>query len=689
MNAVTPSDFLRRPALQTDVALALPRACTLAPLAKLPEGLDAWSDGLQGRVRRWLTSSKPLAVQAREVQAACLALDEASDAELQQQLEQARAWLRLDPLNAKGHLSQALGTVGQTAKRVLGLTPYAVQYMGALAIQRAMLAEMATGEGKTLTVGLAGVLAGFSGRPCHVITANDYLAERDAEEMRALYQACGLSVGSVVASLVSEERPAQYACDVVYLTAKELLADYLKDTLTQGPPEQRARDAFRHWMDAADERAAMSQERQLLVRGLHTAIVDEADSILIDEAVTPLILSAPRKSRGLSQAVLMVSDLAQALQPDTDFEAQAQSKRIVLHDTAIEQLDQLAPDMPALWRPKPRREELLRQALMVRYFFRTGHQYLVQDGEVVLLDEFTGRMTPGRTLTAGLHQAIEAKEGLDITDPNESLTQMSFQAFFRRFRRLAGSTGTAWEAAQEMWSVYRLTVVRIPTHRPRITHYRAPLLVTDEAQKWQAITQEVLQERARGRPVLVGVRSVQSSEQLAACLSAAACPVRVLNALAHADEADIVAQAGQAGTVTIATNMAGRGTDIRLGPGVAARGGLHVIVAESNESARIDRQLAGRCGRQGDPGSVTSCLCLSDDLARRLMPKAVSRLLQMLVAAPPALRALLAKSAAPAFRWAQVRAEREAFAQRLSVLRSDDWMDSALPFSGQGGRDAT
>jgi len=687
MNASTSPVFLRRPAVQTDGSLALPRACTLAPLVKLPQGLDAWSDGMQGRVRRWRTSSKQLAVQAQEVLAACGALDTASDAELQQQIALARGWLRLDPLRAKGHLPQALGAIGQVAARTLGLKPYLVQYMGALAIGRDMLAEMATGEGKTLTVGLAGVMAGLSGRPCHVITANDYLAERDAHEMLALYQACGLSVDAVVASLEPEERPARYACDVVYLTAKELLADYLKDTLTQGPPEQQARDAFRQWLDATDERAVLSKERRLLVRGLHTAIVDEADSILIDEAVTPLILSAPRKSRGLSQAVLMVSDLAQALQANTDYEAQAQAKRIVLHPSAIARLDLLAPQIPALWRPKPRREELLRQALLVRCFFDPGHQYLVQDGKVVLLDEFTGRMTHGRTLTGGLHQAIEAKEALEITDPNESLTQMSFQAFFRRFRRLAGSTGTAWEAAQELWSVYRLTVVRIPTHRPRITNYRAPLLVTDVAQKWQAITREVLQEQARGRPVLVGVRSVQSSEQLAACLRAAGCTVRVLNALAHAEEADIVAQAGQPGMVTIATNMAGRGTDIRLGPGVAMRGGLHVIVAESNESARIDRQLAGRCGRQGDPGSVTCCLCLGDDLARRLMPQAVRSLLQLIAGAPWGTRAALAASAALAFRWAQVRAEREAFAQRWSVLRSDDWMDSALPFTGQGGQD--
>jgi preprotein translocase subunit SecA len=386
---------------------------------------------------------------------------------------------------------------------------------------------------------------------------------------------------------------------------------------------------------------------------------------------------------------LLVSALADTLQEGEDYSVTLQSQSITLLPSARERLASQAEPLADLWRPAPRREELLRQALMVRHFHKPGQHYVVQDGEVVLLDEFTGRMTPGRTLTAGLHQAIEAREGLTITAPNESLAQMSFQAFFRCFRKLSGSTGTAWEAASELWRVYGLQVVRIPTHRPRQTIYHAPVLVEQSDHKWAAVVQEVLAERAKGRPVLVGVRSITSSQLLAEHLQAAQCPVSVLNALAHAQEADIVAQAGAPSRVTIATNMAGRGTDIGLGEGVAEAGGLHVIVAESNDSARIDRQLAGRCGRQGDPGSVSVYLCLADELVQRLMSQGLRRLVLAVSSRRGAGHQRLARPspssrvAAWAFRRVQKRAERQAFLRRWSVLRSDDWMASALPFGGR------
>ena len=669
-----------------DRAPVLARACSLAPMEKLPEGLDAFFHGLQGHWLRWRSAQLPLAKQAQAALKACTALDGVSPQDLHARVQQAGVCMRLDPQQAKGQLIEVLATIGQVAWRELGLKPYAVQFMGAMAIHRGLLAEMATGEGKTLTVGMAGVLAGLSGRACHVITANDYLAQRDAEKLTPLYRGCGLTVASVFGELDAQDRPTRYAADVVYLTAKELLADHLKDQLGPGTPEHLNQQAFGHWLHP--ERTAAADGR-FLVRGLHTAIVDEADSILIDEAVTPLILSAPRASSGLSEAVLLVSALADTLQEGPDYTVTLQSQSITLLASARERLTSQAESLADLWRPAPRREELLRQALMVRHFHKPGQHYVVQDGEVVLLDEFTGRMTPGRTLTAGLHQAIEAREGLTITAPNESLAQMSFQAFFRCFRKLSGSTGTAWEAASELWRVYGLQVVRIPTHRPRQTIYHAPVLVEQSAHKWAAVVQEVLAERAKGRPVLVGVRSITSSQLLAEHLQAAQCPVSVLNALAHAQEADIVAQAGAPGRVTIATNMAGRGTDIGLGQGVAEAGGLHVIVAESNDSARIDRQLAGRCGRQGDPGSVSVYLCLADELVQRLMSQGLRRLVLMVSSRQGAGRRVSARPslgsrvAAWAFRRVQKRAERQAFLRRWSVLRSDDWMASALPFGGR------
>lgn len=651
----------------------------LRVLEKLPEGLDVWFDRAQGWIKRRPGAAAYLWTDALCCAQRCERYDSFDDAAIEELMVRAQENLRRDPVLAKGQLIEALALVGQVACRVLGMRPYRVQFMGALALHHGWLAEMATGEGKTLTVALAAVLVGWSGRPCHVITANDYLAERDAETMRGLFQACAVSLASVNADVPAENRSALYAADVVYVTPKELLADHLRDQLAAGSGQDADWQGFRRWLGHEE---TTSQASLLLVRGLHTAIVDEADSVLIDEAVTPLILSARRPSRGLSEAVVLLAELAPRLVVDEDYERVTRTRSVTLKPGALVALEQLAPRLPPAWRPAPRREELLRQALQVHCFFRVGHHYLVDDGEVVLLDEFTGRMTPGRTLTAGLHQAVEAKEGVEITDPNESLSQMSFQAFFRGFSRLSGSSGTLWEAVDELWRVYRLRVVRVPTHRPRQT-VTLPVRVTLSAQeKWQAVAHEVVQAQRAGRAVLVGVRSVESSEIVAELLLSQGIEAAVLNAEQHAQEAEIVAAAGTPGRITIATNMAGRGTDIRLHEAVERHGGLHVVIAEVNESARVDRQLAGRCGRQGDPGSVSVYLSLDDSLVLRYLPLWARGGLRILHSRAPALTPRWAERA---FAWAQRRSEGDAFERRFSVLRSDDWMASALPFARRGG----
>ena len=651
----------------------------LRPLEKLPEGLDSWVDRSQGWLKRRPSQAAGLSHDAQACARLCTDMRQLDEPALRQSLVLAKENLRRDPVHAKGQLIEALALVGQMAFRVLGMQPYPVQFMGALAMHRCWLAEMATGEGKTLTVALAAVLAGWSGRPCHVITANDYLAERDADTMRPLFDACGVSLASVHAEVPAEQRPERYAADVVYVTPKDLLADHLRDQLAAGQGQDANWQQFQQWMG---QPASDQPSQLLLVRGLHTAIVDEADSVLIDEAVTPLILSARRPSRGLSEAVVLLAQLAPQLVPQQDYERLSRTRTVVLKQGAIQALAALADRLPPVWRPAPRREELLRQALQVHCFFQAGHQYLVDDGEIVLLDEFTGRMTPGRTLTAGLHQAVEAKEGLEITDPNEALSQMSFQAFFRSFPRLSGSSGTVWEAVHELWQVYRMRVVRVPTHRPRLTRVLPAQLMVSTQDKWRAVAREVIAAQQARRAVLVGVRSVESSEILAKLLFSQGVEATVLNAVHHAEEADIVAAAGEPGRITIATNMAGRGTDIRLHPDVEAKGGLHVVIAEVNESARIDRQLAGRCGRQGDPGSVSVYLCMEDNLASRYMPVAVRSGLHWLHGRSVALASGLGLRA---FQWAQRRAESDAFERRFSVLRNDDWMASALPFAQRGG----
>ncbi len=657
----------------------------LAPPRPLPTGFDALVDDLVGAVRRQPWQVRRLRRLAQDCAARMAGLRGLSDAELQSQLQTHRDAFRRDMTCGHGALLAALAAVGEAAGRALGLWPYPVQLMGALALHQGWLAEMATGEGKTLTVAMAAVLAGWSGRPCHLVTANDYLAARDALEMDPLYRRCGVSVVAVTGELAPTERAVRYACDVVYVTAKELLADFLRDRQAASAGGDVGRAMLRRWLwrDAAGDAAPVDVAAVdlLLVRGLHTALIDEADSVLIDEAVTPLILSAPRPDPELSQAVLWAAEVADRLVVEADYSLNRSRGMVTLAPATLTLAMQSSHRLPRLWQAQARREELLRQALVARHFLLRDQHYVVQEGKIVLLDEGTGRLTPNRTLTAGLHQAVEAHEGLAISDPSRSLGQMSFQAFFRHFRRLAGTTGTAHEARAEFWSIYGLGVLAVPTHRPRIRSAARPLVFATEAEKTQALLAEIMRLHGQGLPVLVGVRSVNSSDRLAEQLRARALPFRLLNAVRLGDEAEIVAQAGQAGCITVATNMAGRGTDIVLGAGVAAMGGLQVIVAECNESVRIDRQLAGRCGRQGDPGRVRSFLSTQDPMLRRHLPgpwcAAIDRLASH---APGRVGVLVSWLGLLAVRVAQRRAEAQARQRRRAVLESDEWMDRALPF---------
>jgi len=652
----------------------------LVPPRPLPTGLDALIDDLVGAGRRQSWQVRRLRRLAQDCAVHMAGLRGLSDAALQAQIQAHRDAFRRDMRSGHGALLAGLAAVGEAAGRALGLWPYPVQLMGALALHQGWLAEMATGEGKTLTVAMAAVLAGWSGRPCHLVTANDYLAARDAREMGPLYHRCGVSVVAVTGDLSPANRIARYAGDVVYVTAKELLADFLRDRQAASAGGDVGRAMLRRWLwrDAAPDAAPVEL---LLVRGLHTALIDEADSVLIDEAVTPLILSAPRPDPELSQAVLWAAEVAQRLVVGTDYSLARSRGLVTLAPATLALAMESSHRLPRLWQAQARREELLRQALVARHFLLRDQHYVVQDGKIVLLDEGTGRLTPNRTLTAGLHQAVEAHEGLAISDPTQSLGQMSFQAFFRHFRRLAGTTGTAHEARGEFWRIYRLGVLAVPTHRPRIRSAARPQVFASEAEKTQALIAEITRLHVQGLPVLVGVRSVRSSDLLAAQLRARGLPFRLLNAVRLGEEAEIVAQAGQAGCITVATNMAGRGTDIVLGAGVAALGGLQVIVAECNESGRIDRQLAGRCGRQGDPGRVSTWLSIQDPVLQRHLPPSWCAAVDRLAGQASAwARPLAMWIGLLALRSAQRRAEGQARQRRRAVLASDEWMDKALPF---------
>lgn len=637
-----------------------------APPLKGPDAVVNWC---LGKYQRRHARLQELTAQAERVEASARDFVHLNDHGLQERLRQFRDHFRRQPQPGEALLLPALAAVREATHRSVGLRAFPVQLMGALALHRGWLAEMATGEGKTLTAALAGVLSGWTRRPTHIITVNDYLAQRDAEWFRPLYTFCGVRVGRVTSDLEAAVRTTEYDRDVTYTTSKELLADFLRDQLRLGRLQDARRRVIRQLLQP---RTAGIDG--LVLRGLHTAIVDEADSVLIDEAVTPLIISAARPNETLRQVTTLAAALARELQAESDYQTDRRYKEITLTESGRRKLAERCSTLPGFWRGPQRRVELLRSALVAREFYHRDRQYILAEGKVVIVDEFTGRPMPQRTWREGLHQAIEAKEGLAPSDPSETIARMSFQRFFRYFHRLAGMTGTAWEAAAEFWQVYGLPVVRIPPHRPCRREHWPDRFFPHETAKWCAVTDEIARLHQQGRPLLIGTRTVAASEHLGRLLTARGLNFQILNASRLAEEALIVSVAGEPGRITLATNMAGRGTDIRLGQGVAENGGLHVIATERHESGRVDRQLFGRAGRQGDPGSAQAFVCAEDELINRHLPAGGRKLLRS---------GQGARFAKTLFALAQRRAQRLAWRQRLSVMRADEWLDEALSFAGK------
>lgn len=641
---------------------------------KLHRGLDAVVDRMLGRLRRTPALAAGLLREAHQADRMGGALSSLSDHHLRERIRDLRREFVRRGAVEDETLSIALAVLREAAARKTGMRPFVVQLAGAIALFRGYLAEMATGEGKTLTASLAATLAGWTGRPCHIVTVNDYLAQRDASWMAPLYRFCGVSVGHVTGEMEAGARREGYAADVAYCTSKEIVADFLRDRLRLG----RFRDPARRQLQYLLSPGRLNQ-LGLVTRGFHTAIVDEADCVLIDEAVTPVIISARYPNDMLKQACIAANKVAANLNPGLHYRANERYREVDLLDAAEPVLAAAGSALPGIWRGSSRRKELVRQALTAREFFHEGRQYVVEDGKVIIVDEFTGRPMPQRTWREGLHQAVEAKAGLPVSDPSETLARMSFQRFFRLFSKLSGMTGTAWEAADEFWHVYKLAVVPIPTNRPCVRRELPDRVFPDVESKWDAVVREIATVHATGRPVLVGTRSVVVSEDLSARLSRLALEHQVLNAVRLREEARIVAEAGLEGRITIATNMAGRGTDIQLGRGIPERGGLHVIATERHESRRIDRQLHGRCARQGDPGSAQNFVSADDELLRRHTPAWARNRLAKALSGDSAVAERFSRAA---FRQAQWSAQRLAYRQRLAVLGADTWTEESLAFAG-------
>ena len=499
----------------------------------------------------------------------------------------------------------------EAGRRRLSMRHYDVQLLAGAALVQGAILEMQTGEGKTLVATLPLVLYALAGKGAHLATVNDYLARRDAEWMTPIYEALGLSVGIVESQMDFDERRAAYARDVTYGTAKEFGFDFLKDRLIR-----RQRDEGSGDLGAMLTGNAAAGSAKLLQRPFWFALVDEADNVLIDEARTPLIIaSPPGEAQAAEQALFrFAARAATALEPDIDFEMDRQKQTCELlgpgrsRVRALERPPALeATSLLAIY-------DAVERALRGRQFFARDRQYVVRDGKIVIIDEFTGRAAEGRTWRDGLHQAVEAQEQIEITVPSGHAARITIQDLFARWPHLAGMTGTIATGRRELARTYDVSIGVVPTNRPAIRRRLPTVVCGSYAEKLRLIVDEVAEFHALGRPVLIGTRSIDKSEDLSRLLAERGLVHTVLNARHIAQEAEIVAQAGQRGQITVSTNMAGRGTDIKLGEGVHELGGLHVVCTELHDSARIDRQLIGRCGRQGDPGTWRQYLALDDDI---------------------------------------------------------------------------
>lgn len=576
---------------------------------------------------------------------------------------------------------RGLAAAREVARRATGEEAYLVQLMGALGLYHGRIIEMLTGEGKTLTGSIAAPLIAWRHKRLHVFTVNDYLATRDAESRRLIYRRCLLDVGAITQEMSPADRANVYARAIVYGTPKQIVADWLRDQIKLG--KANTPWTARHLTNMV---GSGGEGLTPIVPGLRAALVDEADAVLIDEGVVPLIIARSRREDDMAKVYREASNLAGKLDEGADFVVEHVQRRADLtrrgRDRAGVLFDAiLGHGGEPIWRATRRGEELLKQALVAKHCYIHGQQYQIVDGKVMIVDEYTGRFLADRQWEHGLHQAVEAKEGLEVTADRETLARLSFQRFFRTYPFMCGMTGTAADATGEMESVYARPVTVVPTNRP-VARKQMPLRAFRKVRdKWSAIAASIEEIHGAGRPILVGTRSIAASELLSRLLELRGLPHQILNANFDKEEADVISKAGMGGTggsgaaITVATNMAGRGTDIKPDVRALAAGGLHVLLTEMHGAKRIDRQFIGRAGRQGDPGSSQIFVSLEDDLVTRHAPLLV-RLLRRRALGAELSRVGLVKRV---FRLAQSRSEARDRRNRAAVLRQDDWIDRSLP----------
>ena len=638
-----------------------------------------WLDVFIVRAREYLGSlfNRLLRGDERLVKAVIarsLSMADSTDAELESLLHSSRDRLKIEGIN-RSTIIESFAVVREVSGRVLGMRHHHTQIRVSISLLRGCIAEMATGEGKTLAATLACATAGLAGIPVHVVTINDYLAQRDGEEMTPLYEALGLSVGIITHDAELSERRQTYACDICFCSNKELTFDFLKDRLVlDGSENARVLQAALLTKDS-------QWAEKLLLRGLHFAIVDEADSVLIDEARTPLIISG-QESFGQREELLLKQAMAIAAeyQKDIHFE-ENEDASIHITPRGERLLIELTADLEGLWKSSFYRDPLVRQALLALHVYHLDRDYIVdEEGLVQIVDPYTGRVMPGRSWGQGLQQMIEMKESCELTKPRETNAEISYQNFFRKYHHLSGMTGTVTEVASEVLDVYCLRSETIPLLKVSQRKTLLREVYQTEVQKLNRIANIVAAQAGIGQPILIGTNAVSSSEAISEILSAKGLKHTVLNARQDEDEAGIVALAGELGAVTVATSMAGRGTDIKLSKAAKAAGGLHVIVTELQDARRIDRQLAGRSARQGDPGMASEILSMEDRLIKKMAGPFIRN-----------LSAFFATTSVPMPSWlgmlaqknCQKRIEKSHYGQRLQLIKSDGQRQKTMSFAGE------
>ena len=585
---------------------------------------------------------KRLTKMAEQIEALATEMERLSDDELKGKTEEFKTRYQngetVDDL-----LTEAFAVVREGAKRVLGLYPYPVQLMGGISLHEGNISEMKTGEGKTLTSTMPVYLNALTGKGVHVVTVNEYLASRDASEMGQLYTFLGLTVGLNVNSLSKEEKQEAYACDITYSTNNELGFDYLRDNM-------------------------VLYKEQMVQRPLHYAVIDEVDSILIDEARTPLIISGSAQKS--AQLYMQANAFVNTLKREEDYTYDEKTKGVQLTEAGMTKAERAFGIDNLFDISHVTLNHHITQALKAHASMHRDVDYVVQDGEIVIVDQFTGRLMKGRRYSDGLHQAIEAKEALEIQNESMTLATITFQNYFRMYEKLSGMTGTAKTEEEEFRNIYNMNVVMIPTNRPIARDDRADLIYATMDGKFRAVVEDIAERNQKGQPILVGTVAIETSEIISKYLSKKGIRHNVLNAKNHEREAEIILEAGQKGAVTIATNMAGRGTDIKLGEGVKEVGGLAVIGTERHESRRIDNQLRGRSGRQGDPGVTQFYLSMEDELMRRFGSDNMKNMMSKL--GMDDTQPIQSRMVSKAVESAQRRVEGNNFDARKRLLEYDD-----------------